>query len=172
MTAAIEAELRTSPPRGLLRVWDLPVGTPVPTDVPGTPVPTLTAWEDLESAFRFSYRHPVHRAALGRRRAWFPRRAAPLYVLWHAARLEDVDTEEAVRRWLDLARLGPGPGAFDFLHPFDTAGAPFPVSRLRVDEPEAKSGGVAVPLPLTGVRVTLRPSAPVSPPKTSSSPDA
>lgn len=139
LTEQIETDLRTNPPRGLHEVRDVPSDAPLPAyaqAVRHSAVPTLSLWADLDSAFRFSYRNRRHRSALGKRRVWFARPDHPIYVLWHAPDAELIHPGEGARRLECLVREGPTPMAFDFLHPFDATGEPYPVERLRRDAPE------------------------------------
>ena len=150
LSGAIENDLALHPPEGLIRTWHLgvhpePASSDSVSSLPepgGTPVPTLSAWADLGSAFWFSYRSALHRRALGRRREWFARTQEPIYVLWHAPDLESITVKEGEFRLGLLGEKGPTVAAFDFLHPFDDAGEPIPPAALRGIEPEAQMAGV------------------------------
>lgn len=145
LTTQIEASLAADPPAGLIRTWPLQPGFPSDANSESASVPTLSAWEDLASAFWFSYRSTLHRQALGRRREWFARTSQPIYVLWHAREVASVSPNDGVLRLRDLRQNGPSAAAFDFLHPFDGDGRPVPVETLRRSAPE-DALGPAMPL--------------------------
>lgn len=83
----------------------------------------LSVWSDVEALRGFTYRDPLHRAMMRRRREWFERLDVSLALWWVPAgtrpRLRD-----GMERLATLARLGPTPAAFSFAKSFDAAGRP------------------------------------------------
>ena len=83
----------------------------------------LSVWSDAEALRSFTYRDPLHRAMMRRRREWFERLDVSLALWWVPAgtrpRLRD-----GMERLALLARLGPTPAAFSFVRPFDGEGRP------------------------------------------------
>jgi hypothetical protein len=137
LNRAMAEELRARPPAGLIRYIVEPDGPlPVPAHVPpgvGTH-PTLSVWQDLASAFRYSYRAPTHRTALRRRREWFRWYPHPVYVLWYVTDPAAATWAEGVNRLNQLVREGPTPAAFDFLHPFQPDGTPLSREAARGED--------------------------------------
>jgi hypothetical protein len=152
VSRAVEHDLATHPPAGLLAYMAEPEGPrPLPAYVPeGAGVaPTLSVWQDLESAFRYSYRSEAHRGALRRRHEWFRWLQHPIYVLWYVDRPDDATWDAAVARMDRLVREGPGPAAFDFLHPFTPDGEPIPPRAVRGTPEDDHPVGGTVRLPLS-----------------------
>ena len=81
----------------------------------------LSVWSDVEALKAFTYRDPLHRAMMRRRREWFERLDVSLALWWVPAgtrpRLRD-----GIERLALLARLGPTAAAFSFARPFDGEG--------------------------------------------------
>lgn len=137
-TEAIERELAKAPPPGLVRSVPLPA-TAVrwPAYVaPGAGYPkcTLSVWRDLATAFDYSYRDRLHHEALRHRRDWFRPVAHPTYVLWYVDEPALATFDEGAARLDRLCADGPGPGAFDFRHPYGADGRP--------QTPQTVRGGV------------------------------
>ena len=87
----------------------------------------LSVWTGPEALKAFTYRDPLHRAMMRRRREWFDRLDVTLALWWVPAGTRPT-LRDGVERLARLARLGPTAEAFTFVRPFDPAGAPLPLS--------------------------------------------
>lgn len=91
----------------------------------------LSVWTDPEALKAFTYRDPLHRAMMRRRRDWFDRLDVTLALWWVPAGSRPT-LREGLERLARLARLGPTAEAFTFVRPFDAAG-----SALAAPRPDA-----------------------------------
>ncbi len=85
----------------------------------------LSVWTGLDALKIFTYRDPLHRAMMQRRRQWFERLDVRLALWWIPAgtRPRLIDGLERLDR---LAGSGPTAAAFTFASPFDPRGLPVP----------------------------------------------
>ncbi|MGI3898950.1 MAG: DUF3291 domain-containing protein [Janthinobacterium lividum] len=81
----------------------------------------LSVWTGLEALKRFTYRDPLHRAMMRRRREWFERLEVRLALWWVPAGTRPT-LIEALDRLERLAGRGPTAAAFTFALPFDPSG--------------------------------------------------
>lgn len=81
----------------------------------------LSVWTSLEALRSFTYRDPLHRAMMRRRREWFDRLEVRLALWWVPAGTRPT-LIEALARLERLAGLGPTAAAFTFALPFDPSG--------------------------------------------------
>jgi Domain of unknown function (DUF3291) len=111
----------------------------IPGDLPATKLAmTLSLWRDLESVAAFAYRG-VHREALSHRAEWFNVGRWPTYAAWWVPADHRPNWAEAAIRVDHLHQQGPGPTAFTFRQPYDSAGAPVPM-KARVQHDERREG--------------------------------
>jgi hypothetical protein len=82
---------------------------------------TLSLWKDLESVAAFTY-HGPHGEALTKRREWFVKYNLPVYVAWWVPDVEKIRWADGCAKLDHLHTHGPTVAAFDFAHPFDSAG--------------------------------------------------
>lgn len=83
----------------------------------------LSVWESRQALWDFTYRSD-HLELVRRRREWFTRMAEPILVLWWVPAGHEPSVREALTRLAHLRENGPGPNAFTFRHPYDSAGHP------------------------------------------------
>ncbi len=83
----------------------------------------LSVWTGLEALKTFTYRDPLHRAMMQRRREWFERLEVRLALWWVPAGTRPT-LMEALDRLDGVAGLGPTAAAFTFASPFDPSGTP------------------------------------------------
>ena len=81
----------------------------------------LSVWTDLEALKAFTYRDPLHRAMMQRRREWFERLEVRLALWWVPAGTRP-SLIESLDRLDRLADLGPTASAFTFAQAFDPRG--------------------------------------------------
>jgi hypothetical protein len=91
----------------------------------------LSVWASLEALWAFVYAS-AHVGVMQRRRTWFERPAEAHQAIWWVPPGEPPGVAEAVARLAAIRRHGPGPGAFDFKHPFAPAGEPLDPAALRI----------------------------------------
>ena len=85
----------------------------------------LSVWTDPGALRDFTYRDPLHRAMMRRRREWFDRLEVRLALWWVPAGTRP-SLRDAVERLAVLGRLGPTAEAFTFARAFDPTGAAVP----------------------------------------------
>jgi hypothetical protein len=105
---------------------------------------TLSLWQDLESAFAFTY-FGIHAEAMSHGREWFQPPSWPPLVLWWHVEETYPPWAEGVRRHHHLHDHGPTPVAFTFAVPFDASGI-----RSRIDKERARSLVLGAPTPRRG----------------------
>jgi hypothetical protein len=94
---------------------------------------TLSIWDDLESVAAYAY-HGAHGEALTKRKEWFGKPSAPLYVAWWMDEGDSIDPQDAATRFDHLHENGSSPFAFDFKKPFDADGNPCKIDQARVKD--------------------------------------
>lgn len=86
-------------------------------------VVNMSVWEDIDSLKEFTYKS-VHVYFLRNRKKWLEQAAETQVVLWWIPRGHFPTALEGKEKLRQLEEQGPGPWAFTFQTPFDSAGNP------------------------------------------------